>query len=237
MTQVGHAAAHILLVEDERQIARFVELELLHEGYRVTVVRDGVNALIQAREEPPDVIILDLMLPGVDGLEVCRRLRSSKGAIATPIIMVTARDSIPDRVTGLSTGADDYLTKPFSIEELLARVASLLRRTRLPTSAVGEHLSCGDLHVNLATRTVMRGGRTVELSAKEYDLLGYLLRHPQQVLTRDQIYDAVWGYDGVGESNVIDVYVGYLRAKLDRGGPRLIHTVRGVGYVLRVKEP
>ncbi len=228
--------AHILVVEDERQIARFIELELIHEGYQVTVATDGIDALIQARQNPPDLVVLDLMIPGIDGLEVCRRLRTSRDATrALPIIMVTAKDSIPDRVTGLKTGADDYLTKPFSIEELLARIEALLRRSGAtsPVFRGGEWLQLADLVVNTATREVMRAKELIELTTKEYDLLEYLLRHPRQVLSREQIYTAVWGDDFAGESNVLEVYIRYLRTKIDAQGPRLIHTVRGVGYVLK----
>jgi DNA-binding response OmpR family regulator len=227
---------HILVVEDERQIARFIELELIHEGYQVTLATDGIDALIRARQDPPDLVVLDVMLPGTDGLEVCRRLRSGSGAgHAVPIIMVTAKDSIPDRVMGLKTGADDYLTKPFSIEELLARIEALLRRSGAtnPAFGGGEWLQLADLVVNTATREVMRANQPIELTTKEYELLEYLLRHPRQVLSREQIYTAVWGDDFAGESNVLEVYIRYLRNKIDTQGPRLIHTVRGVGYVLK----
>jgi DNA-binding response OmpR family regulator len=228
--------AHILVVEDERQIARFIELELTHEGYQVRVATDGIDALIQARQDPPDLVVLDLMIPGIDGLEVCRRLRASRDATrALPIIMVTAKDSIPDRVTGLKSGADDYLTKPFSIEELLARIEALLRRSGAASPAFGggEWLQLADLLVNTATREVMRAKDPIELTTKEYELLEYLLLHPRQVLSREQIYTAVWGYDFEGESNVLEVYIRYLRNKIDTRGARLIHTVRGVGYVLK----
>lgn len=227
---------HILLVEDERQIARFIELELIHEGYQVTLASDGIDALIRARQDPPDLVVLDVMLPGTDGLEVCRRLRSGSGAgRAVPIIMVTAKDSIPDRVTGLKTGADDYLTKPFSIEELLARIEALLRRAgpSSPAFGAGTWLQSADLVVNTATREVIRGNQPIALTTKEYELLEYLLRHPRQVLSREQIYTAVWGDDFAGESNVLEVYIRYVRNKIDTRGPRLIHTVRGVGYVLK----
>jgi DNA-binding response OmpR family regulator len=229
----GHLG-HILIVEDERQIARFIELELIHEGYRVTLATNGIEALIQAREQQPDLVVLDLMIPGIDGLEVCRRLRGGAHPARTlPILIVTARDSVPDRVAGLHTGADDYLTKPFAIEELLARITALLRRSRSYDSAGADWLVCADLRVSTITREVYRGDAPIELTAKEYDLLVYLLRHARQILTREQIYDAVWGYDFEGESNVIEVYIRYLRNKLDTQGAKLIHTIRGVGYVLR----
>ena len=230
------ARPHILVVEDERQIARFIELELVHEGYQVTSVPSGVEALIVVRQQPIDLVVLDLMIPGVSGLEVCRRLRASMHpARLTPIIMVTARDSVPDRVLGLQSGADDYLTKPFSIEELLARIAALLRRARqMPPGDAA--LQFGDLVVDTTTREVQRGDNPIILTTREYELLLYLLRHPRQTLSRQQIYDAVWGYDFAGESNVIDVYIRYLRNKIDSEGKRLIHTVRGVGYVLREEQ-
>ena len=233
----GHPTqGRILVVEDERQIARFIDRELRHEGYDVTVVPDGSAALVQARQHPPDLVVLDLMIPGIDGLEVVRRLRAGKPAIPDlPIIVVTAKESVPDRVAGLKAGADDYLTKPFSIEELLARIEALLRRSGRTRAGSGHDvwLQLADLAVNTTTREVRRSGERLELTAKEYELLVYLLRHPRQVLSREQIYEAVWGYDFAGESNVLDVYIRYLRHKVDRQGPPLIHTVRGVGYVLR----
>lgn len=230
------ARLHVLVVEDERQIARFIELELVHEGYQVTTVLGGIEALIAVRQQQIDLVVLDLMIPGVSGLEVCRRLRASMHpARLMPIIVVTARDSIPDRVLGLQSGADDYLIKPFSIEELLDRIAALLRRARqMPPGDAA--LQFADLIVDTATREVQRGGNPIILTTREYELLLYLLRHPRQTLNRQQIYDAVWGYDFAGESNVIDVYIRYLRNKLDSQGKRLIHTVRGVGYVLREEQ-
>jgi len=230
----------ILVVEDEPQIARFIELELKHEGFQVSIAADGIEALVQSRQNRPDLIVLDLMLPGIDGLEVCRRLRAVGGPTQPdiPIIMVTAKDTVLDRVAGLKTGADDYLTKPFAIEELLARIEALLRRSGLGGSTTGEvggreRLQFADLLVETTTRQVWRGEKAVGLSTKEYDLLVYLLRHPRQVLSHDQLYEAVWGYDFEGESNVLEVYIRYLRNKLDQQGPRLIHTVRGAGYVLK----
>ncbi len=226
----------ILIVEDEHQIARFIELELLHEGYDVVVASHGMEALVDVRQHRPDLVVLDLMLPGIDGLEICRRLRSGNHPLhSLPILMVTAKESIPERVTGLKAGADDYLTKPFSIEELLARIEALLRRSRTPY--LGWHetewLQVADLVVNTATREVYRSACLIELTTKEYELLLYLVRHPRQVLSRQQIYDAVWDYDFAGESNVLEVYIRTLRSKLDRQGRRLIHTIRGAGYVLK----
>jgi two-component system response regulator MprA len=204
---------------------------LIYEGYAVDAAYDGEGGLAQARREPPDVVILDLMMPGLDGLEVCRRLRAGDlGDV--PILMLTAKDAVPDRVAGLDAGADDYLVKPFAFDELLARIRALLRR-RQPT-ADGRTLRFADIVANLDTREVRRGDRSVGLTAKEFNLLELFLRHPRQVLSRDTIYDHVWGYDFGGESNIIEVYVRYLRSKLEaEGEPRLLQTVRGVGYVLR----
>jgi two-component system response regulator MprA len=225
---VGSVAGSILIVEDEERIAQFLRRALRLEGYEVTVAGDGPAGLAAARQSPPDLVILDWMLPGMDGLEVCRRLREHGEG---PVLMLTARDTIADRVHGLDAGADDYLVKPFEMEELLARVRALLRRSR-PEGA--ETLRFQDLRLDRGTRQAFRGERLVELTGKEYELLELFLLHPRQVLTREVIYDRVWGYDFGGESNIIEVYVRYLRQKLEaHGDPRLIHTVRGVGYVVR----
>jgi two-component system response regulator MprA len=219
----------ILIVEDEAEIAGYLRRGLTFEGYTVEIASDGRQALDIAREQPPDLVVLDLMLPGIDGLEVARRLRAASDV---PIIMLTARDAIPDRVAGLEAGADDYLIKPFAFEELLARIRVQLRRRQREDSATV--LRYGPLTMDLAAHEVTIGDRRVDLTAKEYDLLELFMRHPQQVLTRDVIYDRVWGYNFGGESNIIEVYVRYLRQKLEaHGEPRLIHTVRGVGYILR----
>lgn len=222
-------AARILIVEDEVKLARFIELELKYEGYEVTMATDGFAGLTQARESMPDLLILDWMLPGISGLEICRRLRQTGSTV--PVILLTAKDEISDRVAGLDAGADDYVVKPFSIEELFARVRAQLRRTQEEETDL---LQFGDLKLNTTTREVYRRDRAIELTAKEFELLRYLLNHSRQVLTRDQILERVWGYDFMGDSNIIEVYVRYLRLKLEaEGEPRLIQTVRGVGYVLR----
>jgi DNA-binding response OmpR family regulator len=221
--------AHILLVEDEVKLARFVELELSCEGYRISVAHDGLTGLTMARETSPDLLVLDWMLPGLTGLEICRRLRAT--GIDVPVILLTAKDEISDRVAGLDAGADDYVVKPFSIEELLARIRAHLRRTQEPDRDI---LEFEDLILNRRTRMVHRGGREIELTAKEFDLLEYLMANPRQVLTRDQILEKVWGYDFMGDSNIIEVYIRYLRLKLEaEQEKRLLHTVRSVGYVLR----
>ncbi|AFY41848.1 response regulator transcription factor [Nostoc sp. PCC 7107] len=221
---------HILLVEDEVKLARFIELELNYEGYQVSVAYDGLTALTAARELHPDLVILDWMLPGLSGLEICRRLRSTGDKV--PVILLTAKDEVSDRVAGLDAGADDYVVKPFSVEELLARVRAHLRRNQEADAA--DILEFEDLSLNRRTREVYRGNRLIELTAKEFDLLDYLLSHPRQVITRDRILEEVWGYDFMGDSNIIEVYVRYLRLKLEiNQEKRLIQTVRGVGYVLR----
>jgi DNA-binding response OmpR family regulator len=221
--------AHILLVEDDPKLAQFVAAELSLEGYRVTVATNGMEGLNLAREAQPDLLILDWMLPALSGLDVCLRLRST--GVQTPVIMLTAKDEIPDRVAGLNAGADDYVTKPFSIEELLARVKAQLRRA-YPDEP--DSLEFEDLTLNSITREVYRDRQLIQLTAKEFDLLEFVMRHPRQVLTREQILEKVWGYDFVGESNIIEVYVRALRIKLEADNPkRLIHTIRGVGYVLR----
>lgn len=221
-------SAKILVVEDEDRIRQFLQRGLTFEGYRVEAAADGQEALDLAREDPPDLVLLDIMLPGLDGVEVCRRLRS---AGEVPILMLTAKEAIEDRVAGLDAGADDYLVKPFAFDELLARVRALLRRAQ-PTQP--QVYRFADLELDTGTRRGKRGDEVFDLTAKEYELLELFMRHPRQVLTRDVIFDRVWNYDFGGESNIIEVYVRYLRQKTEVNDmPRLIHTVRGVGYVLR----
>ena len=221
--------SHILVVENEVKLAQFIKIELEFEQYKVTHASDGFTGLSSAREIQPDLILLDWMLPGISGPEICRRLRQTGDKV--PIILLTAKDEVSDRVLGLDAGADDYMIKPFSIEELLARVRANLRRDQESEINL---LQFSDLTLNRSTREVFRGQRSIELTAKEFDLLEYLLSHPRQVLTRDQILERVWGYDFMGDSNIIEVYVRYLRLKLEQQQePRLIQTVRGVGYVLR----
>ena len=223
-------AEQILVVEDEARIASLISRNLRLEGYQVEVAPDGETALEKAISNPPDLVLLDVMLPDIDGLEVCRQLRMA--GCDEPVLMLTAKDAIPDRVAGLDAGADDYLVKPFAFDELLARIRALLRRAAPPDADAP--LEFSDLVLDPTTRQAQRGEREIELTAKEYDVLELFLRHPRQVLTRDIIYDRIWGYDFGGESNIIEVYVRYLRAKLEaEGEPRLIHTLRGVGYVLR----
>lgn len=218
----------ILIIEDDQAILKLLQRGLAYEGYIVDTATDGRTGLNLARDRQPDLVVLDWMLPGMDGLEVCHRLRTGGDV---PILMLTAKDTIQDRVQGLDAGADDYLVKPFNLDELLARIRALLRRTlpeRIPV------FKYADLTLDTGSRQASRGNRLVSLTAKEYELLELFLRHPKQVLTREVIFDRVWGYDFGGESNVLEVYIRYLRQKLESGGePRLIHTVRGMGYVLR----
>jgi two-component system, OmpR family, response regulator MprA len=224
--------AHVLLVDDDRHISQVLKRALVYDGYSVDVAHNGSDALQKSIEHPPDVVILDIMLPGgMSGLDVCDRLRKSGNQV--PILMLTAKDAIADRVAGLDMGADDYLVKPVELAEFLARVRALLRR-RNPEQT--EVLRFADLELDTGTRVAHRGQRAIELSTTEYELLALFMRRPRQVLTRDIIMDRVWGYDFEGASNVLEVYIGYLRSKLESGEePRLIHTVRGAGYVMREK--
>jgi two-component system response regulator MprA len=221
--------ATVLIVDDDRKIIDMLRRTLAYEGYHVITATDGHQALAQAQTQRPDVVILDWMMPGLDGIEVARRLREADG---TPILMLTARDAVEDRVDGLDSGADDYLVKPFAPPELLARIRALLRRSESASSE--KPLVYADLYLDPVTRETRRGDRQFNLSPKEFDLLSYLLRYPRQVLPRDRILQDVWGYDFGGDGNVLEVYIGYLRTKTEAGGePRLIQTVRGVGYVVR----
>lgn len=220
----------ILIIEDEARISQFLERGLIYEGFRVSVAADGQSGLNEARDNPPDLVILDWVLPGkLDGLEVCKRLRA---ASEVAILMLTAKDDIADRVSGLRAGADDYLVKPFSIDELIARIQALLRRSS-PVSHP-EILRFADLILDTGIHRAFRNSTPIDLTAKEYELLELFMRNPRRVLTRGVIFDRVWDYNFGGESNIIEVYVRYLRQKTEiEGAGRLIHTVRGVGYVLR----
>ena len=232
------ATARLLVVEDEPSISGFVRRGLIFEGYDVEVVATGRAALEAVRDRPPDLVVLDLMLPEVDGIEVTRRVRAAEEADdlpRVPILMLTARDAVVDRVAGLETGADDYLVKPFDFDELLARVRALLRRTKPDAERKPvEVLSFFDLTMDLSSRTVSRSDREIELTAREFELLAMFLRHPNQVLTRSMLMQRVWGEDFYGESNVLEVVIGNVRRSLEVDDlRRIIQTVRGIGYVLR----
>ncbi|MBU3870262.1 response regulator transcription factor [Streptomyces sp. 4503] len=236
----GDQPARILIVDDEPAVREALRRSLVFEGYATETAVDGLDALDKVGSYDPELIVLDVLMPRMDGLTAARRLRAT--GVTLPILMLTARDTVGDRVTGLDAGADDYLVKPFELDELLARIRALLRRSSyagrqgaaLPE---GDVMAFGDLRMDLITRDVTRGGRRVELTRTEFTLLEMFLAHPRQVLTREQILKAVWGFDFEPSSNSLDVYVMYLRRKTEAGGePRLVHTVRGVGYVLRPAE-
>ncbi|MFG3347282.1 response regulator transcription factor [Streptomyces sp. NPDC048018] len=233
----SEGAERILIVDDEPAVREALRRSLAFEGYGTEDAVDGLDALARMESYRPDLVVLDVQMPRMDGLTAARRIRAAGSTV--PILMLTARDTVGDRVTGLDAGADDYLVKPFELDELFARIRALLRRSSYsasaaPAAAEGEVLSFEDLRMDLATREVTRGGRPVELTRTEFTLLEMFLAHPRQVLTREQILKAVWGFDFEPSSNSLDVYVMYLRRKTEAGGePRLVHTVRGVGYVLR----
>ncbi|MFG1810981.1 response regulator transcription factor [Streptomyces sp. NPDC049040] len=238
--EAGEAPARILIVDDEPAVREALRRSLAFEGYDTELAADGMAALETADTYRPDAIVLDVLMPRMDGLTTARRLRAT--GVTTPILMLTARDTVGDRVTGLDAGADDYLVKPFELDELLARLRALLRRSSYAVAAGGgdpaDHvLSFADLRMDVTTREVTRDGHPVELTRTEYTLLELFLTHPRQVLTREQILKAVWGFDFEPSSNSLDVYVMYLRRKTEAGGMRrLVHTVRGVGYVLRAPD-
>ncbi|MFD7922422.1 response regulator transcription factor [Streptomyces sp. NPDC059740] len=236
----GEHPARILIVDDEPAVREALRRSLAFEGYETREAVDGLDAVEKVAGFHPELIVLDVLMPRMDGLTAARRLRSR--GVTVPILMLTARDTVGDRVTGLDAGADDYLVKPFELDELLARIRALLRRSSYAAAAAaeqvvdGDWLAFADLRMNLATREVLRGERAVELTRTEFTLLEMFLAHPRQVLTREQILKAVWGFDFEPSSNSLDVYVMYLRRKTEAGGePRLVHTVRGVGYVLRTE--
>ncbi len=225
----------VLIIEDEVKLARFLELELKYEGYEVEVGHNGREGLVKFMEEDFSILLLDLMLPGINGIEICRRIR--KKDTTTPIIMLTAKDQIMDKVAGLNSGADDYLTKPFAIEELLARMRVALKRISSKTSQ-NALLTLGDkIKIDNNAHTVKVNDESVELTKKEYELLVYLIKNKNIVLTREQILNSVWGYDFLGETNIVDVYIRYLRSKIDETlGEKVIHTIRGVGYYVKDED-
>ncbi|MET9026791.1 response regulator transcription factor [Nocardia sp. NPDC004168] len=226
----------ILVVDDDRAVRESLRRSLTFNGYSVDLAVDGVDALEKATVQRPDALVLDVMMPRLDGLEVCRRLRSTGDDL--PILVLTARDSVSERVAGLDAGADDYLPKPFALEELLARLRALLRRTAAGPGDASEAMKFADLSLDPVTREVSRGARQISLTRTEFSLLEMLMANPRRVLTRSRILEEVWGYDFPTSGNALEVYIGYLRRKTEaEGEPRLIHTVRGVGYVLRETPP
>ena len=230
--QTGAPSAHLLVVDDEPNIRELLSVSLRFAGFEVTTAADGEQALARAREVRPDLLVLDVMLPRVDGFEVARRLRGEGQHV--PVVFLTARDATEDKIAGLTLGGDDYVTKPFSLEEVVARIRAVLRRTGggAPDSA-GARLAFGDVELDDDTHEVLKAGRLVELSPTEFKLLRYFLQNPGRVLSKRQILEHVWNYDFGGDGGVVESYVSYLRRKLDTTEPRLLHTVRGVGYVLR----
>ncbi len=219
----------VLVIDDDPSVTSLLKRGLSYEGYSVDIAASGSEGLELAREHPPDLVLLDVMMPGIDGLEVCRRLRAADAGL--PIVLLTARDGTSDQILGLETGADDYVVKPFTFEVLLARLRALLRRTEHQGAEV---LKFADLLLDTGTHTARRGHREIDLTTTEYELLTQFMRNPRQVLSKEQLLDKVWGYDFEGNYNILEVYVRYLRAKLEASGePRLIHTVRGAGYLLR----
>jgi two-component system OmpR family response regulator len=231
----GPASVRVLVVDDEQVLAELLTSALRYEGWEVASAHDGLAALRAARENPPDVVILDVMLPGMDGLEVLRRLRAELEEL--PVLFLTAKDAVEDRVAGLSAGGDDYVTKPFSLEEVVARVRALLRRAGTGTERTPAPVHrVGDLTLDEDAREVTRGGEQIHLSATEFSLLSLLVRNERRVLSKALILDQVWNYDFGGNANVVELYVSYLRRKIDRGRAPMLHTVRGVGYVLKPAE-
>ncbi|KGN40134.1 response regulator transcription factor [Knoellia aerolata] len=221
----------VLVVDDESNLTELLSMALRYEGWEVRSAGTGTRAVKAAREFQPDAVVLDMMLPDLDGLEVLRRMRSDDGAV--PVLFLTARDAVEDRVAGLTAGGDDYVTKPFSLEEVVARLRALMRRTTVVTDASSSLLVVGDLTMDEDSHEVTRGGDEIHLTATEFELLRYLMRNPKRVLSKSQILDRVWNYDFGGQANVVELYISYLRKKIDVGRTPMIHTMRGVGYVLK----
>ncbi|MCV7352039.1 response regulator transcription factor [Mycobacterium parmense] len=224
----------VLLVDDEPALTNLVKMALHYEGWVVDIAHNGREAMAKFEKIGPDVLVLDIMLPDVDGLQILERVRESEAY--TPTLFLTARDSVMDRVTGLTAGADDYMTKPFSLEELVARLRGLLRRSGQQAPPSADALKVGDLRVDTASREVTRDGTPISLSSTEFELLRFLMRNPRRALTRTEILDRVWNYDFAGRTSIVDLYISYLRKKIDSGREPMIHTVRGVGYMLRPAE-
>jgi two-component system, OmpR family, response regulator len=222
---------HVLVVDDEQVLAEMVSMALRYEGWEISTAGDGATAIALAREHRPDVVVLDVMLPDMSGLEVLRKLREQIPGL--PLLLLTAKDAVEDRIAGLTAGGDDYVTKPFSLEEVVLRLRALLRRTGATADAAGSQLVVGDLVLDEDSHDVTRGGDPISLTATEFELLRFLMRNPKRVLSKGQILDRVWSYDFGGRSNIVELYVSYLRKKIDSGREPMIHTLRGAGYVLK----
>lgn len=231
LTRPDGSPVRVLVVDDEPNLAELLTSALSLEGMDVTAALDGSSAIRMVRQSVPDIVVLDIMLPDMDGLAVLRRLREHGARV--PVLFLTARDAVEDRVLGLTAGGDDYVTKPFSLEELVARVRGLLRRRGAPTRAQSSVLTVGDLQLDEEAHEVWRAGEEVQLTATEFELLRFLMRNPRRVLSKAQILDRVWHYDFGGQANIVELYVSYLRRKIDRGREPMIHTLRGVGYLLK----
>lgn len=231
LTRPDGSAIRILTVDDEPSLTELLSMALRYEGWEVSTAASGLAAVKAAREIRPDAIVLDMMLPDFDGLEVMRRIRAEQPDV--PVIFLTARDALDDRIAGLTAGGDDYVTKPFSLEELVARLRGLLRRSGAATARDESQLVVGDLILDEDSHEVSRGGTLIGLTATEFELLRYLMRNPRRVLSKAQILDRVWNYDFGGQANVVELYISYLRKKIDAGRPPMIHTMRGAGYVLK----
>ena len=234
MTRYDGTPLRVLVVDDEPNIAELLRMALRYEGWEVEVAHSGSQAVTAARKLGPDSVVLDMMLPDFDGMEVLRRLRAEHEDV--PVLFLTARDAVEDRVAGLTAGGDDYVTKPFSLEEVVARLRALMRRAGAQQSATASVLTVGDLTLNEDSHEVHRGGTPVNLTATEFELLRYLMRNPKRVLSKAQILDRVWNYDFGGQANVVELYISYLRKKIDAGRAPMIHTMRGAGYVLKPAE-
>jgi two-component system OmpR family response regulator len=231
LTRPDGTAIRVLTVDDETSLTELLSMALRYEGWEVSTAASGLAAVKTAREVRPDAIVLDMMLPDFDGLEVMRRIRTEQPDV--PVIFLTARDALDDRIGGLTAGGDDYVTKPFSLEELVARLRALLRRSGATTMRNESQLVVGDLTLDEDSHEVARGGEIIGLTATEFELLRYLMRNPRRVLSKAQILDRVWNYDFGGQANVVELYISYLRKKIDAGRPPMIHTMRGAGYVLK----
>ncbi|MCA2181337.1 response regulator transcription factor [Nonomuraea glycinis] len=234
MRRPDGSPVRVLVVDDEATLAELLTMALRFEGWEVSSAADGLGAVRAARDFRPDAVVLDMMLPDIDGLEVLRRLRAESPDV--PVLFLTARDSVEDRITGLTAGGDDYVTKPFSLEEVVARLRGLIRRAARSELLAGSQIVVGDLVLDEDSHEVRRGGKLINMTAREFELLRYLMRNPRRVLSKAQILDRVWNYDFGGQANVVELYISYLRKKIDAGLPPMIHTLRGAGYVLKPSE-